>query len=169
MDPYPSQGHTTLISIITDSVSVNFSSKSVYAIQLLVDMAVYGDYGNVKVRDISERQGVSAKYLEGIVSVLGKAGIVKGERGPQGGYRLGMSSRNITVGMVVRAIEGDFSSSPIGRQGGNWVEICISKGLWDRIDVSVKGIIDSVTIEDLADIARRDGLLDVQTEPEYYI
>lgn len=85
---------------------MNFSSKSVYAIQLLVDMAVYGDYGNVKVRDISERQGVSAKYLEGIVSVLGKAGIVKGERGPQGGYRLGMSSRNITVGMVVRAIEG---------------------------------------------------------------
>lgn len=45
----------------------------------------------------------------------------------------------------------------------------MSKGLWDKIDVSVKGIIDSVTIEDLADIARRDGLLDVQTEPEYYI
>ena len=51
---------------------MNFSSKTIYAIQMLVDMAAYEAYGNVKIKDVSNRQGISTKYLEQIISVLAK-------------------------------------------------------------------------------------------------
>lgn len=150
---------------------MNFSSKTIYAIQMLVDMAVYEAYGNVKIKDVSNRQGISTKYLEQIISVLAKAGYVKGERGPQGGYRLGMSSRNMTVGMIVRTIEGKVSSAPTYDASIEcpWIPKCVEKGLWSRIDAAVNEIIDNTTIADLVDLAKKDGMMDILDAPEYYI
>ena len=67
--------------------AVHFSTRTRFAIQMMVDLAAYGTDGNVKIKDMSRRQDISAKYLEQIMTVLNKAGLVKGERGPQGGYR----------------------------------------------------------------------------------
>lgn len=150
---------------------VNFSSKTIYAIQMLVDMATYETYGNVKIKDVSNRQGISTKYLEQIISVLAKAGYVKGERGPQGGYRLGISSGKLTVGMIVRSIEGDVSSAPNIDPSIEcpWIPRCVEKGLWSRIDTVVNEILDNTTIEDLVKLAKEEGMMDAPDSPEYYI
>ena len=150
---------------------VNFSSKTIYAIQMLVDMATYETYGNVKIKDVSNRQGISTKYLEQIISVLAKAGYVKGERGPQGGYRLGISSGNLTIGMIVRSMEGDVSSAPTIDPSIEcpWIPRCVEKGLWSRIDTVVNEILDNTTIEDLVNLAKKEGMMDVPDSPEYYI
>ena len=63
---------------------MNVSTKTRYALRMLVDIAAYQETGKVKIKDISARQDISIKYLEQIVTILSKADIVKGERGPQG-------------------------------------------------------------------------------------
>ena len=81
--------------------SVIVSTKSRYALRMLVDIAAFQDAGKVKIKDISSRQDISVKYLEQIISVLSKSDIVKGERGPQGGYVLTRPASKITVAEVV--------------------------------------------------------------------
>ena len=82
-----------------------------------------------------------------------------------------MSSRNMTVGMIVRTIEGEVSSAPTYDASIEcpWIPKCVEKGLWSRIDAAVNEIIDNTTIADLVDLAKKDGMMDVLDAPEYYI
>ncbi len=152
--------------------AVHFSTRTRFAIQMMVDLAAYGTDGNVKIKDMSRRQDISAKYLEQIMTVLNKAGLVKGERGPQGGYRLGISPDRITAGAVVRLMEGSGNPSQSesgGRAECPWISKCVDMGLWSIIDRSVDEILDGTTIADLVDLARKKGLIDAPDRPEYFI
>lgn len=151
---------------------MHFSTRTRFAIQMMVDLAMYEKDGNVKIKDISRRQDISVKYLEQIITVLNKAGLVKGERGPQGGYRLGMRADRITTGQIVRLMEGSAGSAgdSIGSKAESpWIAKCVDLGLWRRIDESVDSILDGTTIEDLIDFAKREGLVDALDSPEYFI
>lgn len=137
---------------------------------MMVDLAANGTENNVKIKDISRRQDISAKYLEQIITVLNKGGLVKGERGPQGGYRLGMSADRITAGAVVRLMEGADQPAQVESNAEcPWIAKCVDMGLWSIIDRSVDEILDSTTIEDLVELARRKGLIDALDRPEYFI
>lgn len=137
---------------------------------MMVDLATYEADGNVKIKDISRRQDISVKYLEQIITALNKAGFVKGERGPQGGYRLGMRPDKITAGMIVRLMEGNGSASAQeGRAECPWIAKCVDMGLWSKIDEAVDAILDGTTIADLIDLARREKLMDLLDGPEYFI
>lgn len=151
---------------------VYFSTRTRFAIQMMVDLATYEADGNVKIKDISRRQDISVKYLEQIITVLNKAGLVKGERGPQGGYRLGMRADKITAGMIVRLMEGNGGTSGSAQESKAecpWIAQCVDMGLWSRIDKDVDAILDGTTIEDLIDLARREHLMDRLDGPEYFI
>lgn len=151
--------------------NVHFSTRTRFAIQMMVDMAAYESDGNVKIKDISRRQNISVKYLEQIITVLSKAGLVKGERGPQGGYRLGVRPDSITAGAIVRLMEGDQQEPASSDAGAEcpWIAQCVNLGLWARIDESVDSILDGTTISDLIEFARKEGLMDLVDSPEYYI
>lgn len=137
---------------------------------MMVDMSLYQVYGNVKIKDISKRQDISVKYLEQIITSLSKAGYVKGERGPQGGYRLGMDAKDITAGMIVRLMEGGTAPAPcIKGEACPRASECATTNLWRRISEAVDEILDSTTIEDLAEDAKRQNIVTILDSPEYYI
>ncbi|SEW16220.1 RrF2 family transcriptional regulator [[Clostridium] fimetarium] len=130
------------------------STKGRYALRLMLDLAIHGKVDLVRIRDISERQDISDKYLEQIVSTLNKAGFVKSIRGPQGGYRLTREPEQYTVGMILRLTEGSLApvacleddENQCARQGD-----CVTLLLWKKLDDAIKGVVDNVTLADLVD------------------
>ena len=89
---------------------MKFSTKSRYALRLMAELARYAPGTTVSLKEISERQQLSLKYLEQIVTPLARVGLVKSERGSQGGYRLTKAPADYTAGEILRAIEGSVSA-----------------------------------------------------------
>lgn len=149
---------------------MQLSTRTRYALRMMVDMTLYEAYGNVKIKDISKRQDISVKYLEQIITTLSKAGYVRGERGPQGGYRLGMDPKDITAGMIVRLMEGGTAPAPCAKgEDCPRASECVTSDLWKRISAAVDEILDSTTIADLAENARKQNLVTIVDSPEYFI
>ena len=87
---------------------MKISTKGRYAVRVMLDLAVHNTGEYIKVKKIAERQEISEKYLEQIISVLNKAGYVKSTRGAQGGYRIAGDPEDYTVGMILRLTEGNL-------------------------------------------------------------
>jgi Rrf2 family protein len=91
---------------IKEGERMKISTKGIYGLKALVDLGINSVNESVTLKSISERQKISESYLEQIFSTLSKKGIVKSRKGAQGGYTLGDSAANITVGDILRALEG---------------------------------------------------------------
>ena len=81
---------------------MKISTKGRYALRLMIDLATNDDGNPIRIKDVAERQNISDKYLEQIISALNKAGFVRSVRGPQGGYSLKKKPEDYTVGMILR-------------------------------------------------------------------
>ena len=132
---------------------MKISTKGRYAIKLMLDLALYSKGQPVKIKEIAKRQGISEKYLEQIVTPLARVGLVKSERGSQGGYRLTKAPADYTAGEILRAIEG--SVAPIPCLGSETNECpmsdqCFTLPFWAGLDDVINQYIDSVTLEQLA-------------------
>ena len=90
-------------------MAVKISTRGRYALRLMLDLALHDTGEYISLRDISARQEISVKYLEQIVTVLGRAGLVRSVRGPQGGYRLSKAPADYTAGEILRTIEGSLA------------------------------------------------------------
>ena len=98
---------------------MKFSTKSRYALRLMAELARYAPGTTVSLKEISERQNLSLKYLEQIVTPLARVGLVKSERGSQGGYRLTKAPADYTAGEILRAIaDGHRMKLPEKRRNG---------------------------------------------------
>ena len=129
---------------------MKISTKGRYALRVMIDLAVNdkGDY--VSLKDISNRQEVSLKYLEQIMAMLNKAGYVKSTRGNNGGYRLAKSPEEYKVGDILRKTEGDFA--PIACVNGEECgkrENCKTFKFWQGLDNVINEYVDSKTLADL--------------------
>ena len=108
----------------------------------MLDLAEH-DFGEpVSLKDIAVRQEISEKYLEQVVSLLNKAGLVRSIRGPQGGYRLVRKPYDYKVGEILRMTVSCFAKDGDGEEDASMI-------LWKRIDDAVSSVIDTVTLEDL--------------------
>jgi Rrf2 family cysteine metabolism transcriptional repressor len=107
----------------------------------------------VAIHTIAERQNISGKYLEQLIAPLKKAGLIKSIRGAQGGYILGRSAAEITVGDVIRVLEGPIAPvdcvSEVNPDDCNRAEYCVTKQVWSRLRDSISEVLDAYTIEDL--------------------
>ena len=132
---------------------MKFSTKSRYALRLMAELARYAPGTTVSLKEISERQNLSLKYLEQIVTPLARVGLVKSERGSQGGYRLTKAPADYTAGEILRAIEGSVAPIPcLGSETNEcpmW-EQCFTLPFWAGLDEVINQYIDSVTLEQLA-------------------
>ncbi len=131
---------------------MKISTKGRYALQLMLDLAVYNTGEPISLKDISKRQGISEKYLEQIISVLNKAGYVRSQRGAQGGYMLKMEPKDYTVGMILRLTEGDLA--PVDCVGNNDYpcekkEACVNVRIYQKIYEAINSVIDNITLEDM--------------------
>ena len=131
---------------------MRISTKGRYALRLMLDLAINENGKPIRIKDISERQEISDKYLEQIIAILTKAGYVRSVRGPQGGYNLSKQPREYTVGSILRLTEGSLCPVPCLDDEVNKCEReneCVTVILWKKIDDAIKGVVDNVTLEDL--------------------
>ena len=134
---------------------MKISTKGRYAVRLMLDLALHNTGECIKVKEIAERQSVSEKYLEQIISVLNKAGYVRSIRGPQGGYVLQRTPEEYTVGMILRLTEGSLSPVECVEDGAmgkcDMESSCVTRMLWKKIDDAINGVVDNVTLADLVE------------------
>lgn len=131
---------------------MKISTRGRYALRLMIDIGMNDKDNPVRIKDIAQRQDISEKYLEQIVSVLNKAGYVRSSRGPQGGYRLARAPKDYTVGDILTLIEGSLApvaclDTPVNECPRE--AFCPTLILWKKIDDAVHGVVDSITLEDL--------------------
>lgn len=131
---------------------MKISTKGRYALRLMLDIALNDAKTPVRIKDIAERQQISDKYLEQIVSSLNKAGFVKSLRGPQGGYRLTKKPEEYTVGMILRLIEGSLAPvACLDDDVNNCVRAdrCPTLILWEKLYEAISEVVDNITLADL--------------------
>jgi Rrf2 family transcriptional regulator, cysteine metabolism repressor len=123
---------------------MTISVKGEYALQALLDLSAQKPGEPVKIADIAARQKIPQKFLELILSNLKHGGFVESRRGAEGGYLLARSAESLTVGEVVRFIEGSQSRGRGKRKPeGPFTH------MWDRVDRAVSEVIDQTTFADL--------------------
>ena len=147
---------------------MKISTKGRYGLRALVDMAIYSGNVSVSLGSIAERQNISIKYLEQVFSQLRKADIVKSIKGSQGGYAIADKPENITVGTILRALEGELSITDEEEEEDKLGSIpySIKKLLWDKLNVNINNIVDSITLEELAEDYKKTNSADMSM---YYI
>ncbi|NLL00342.1 MAG: Rrf2 family transcriptional regulator [Clostridiales bacterium] len=141
------------------------STKGRYGLRAMIDLALYSQNDLVPLVSIAERQDISKSYLEQVFSALRKAGLVTSIKGAQGGYVLASDAEDITVGMILRALEGDLSVVPSEDViNTNRIESYIRSNIWQKVDEKVFSFIDSITLKDIL-----DDYLNMDPSPMYYI
>ncbi|MBQ2663047.1 MAG: Rrf2 family transcriptional regulator [Clostridia bacterium] len=131
---------------------MKISTKGRYALRLMLDIAIHGSDTNVSIRDVAERQDISVKYLEQIVSMLVRVGYLRSIRGAQGGYRLAGKPSEYTVGDVLRITEGSLAPVSCLDDKENLCERageCVTLKLWEGLYDVINKYVDSITLEDL--------------------
>lgn len=118
----------------------------------------------VRIKEVSNCQDISAKYLEQIMIVLKRAGFVDSLRGPHGGYTLLKDPEDITVGSVIRAMEGDLSIECVSTNGASCERsaVCKSHLLWNMIDEAVSEIVDRISLADMVRWDSKSRIIDVE-------
>lgn len=138
---------------------LKLSTKGRYGLRALIDLAQYSSGGPVSTASISARQDISERYLEQLMSMMKKAGLVKSIRGAGGGYVLAKEMCEISVGDVLRALEG--SLEPVDCAGlesegmCSASDSCVAKYVWQRINESINRTVDEIRLDQLVDQSRR--------------
>ncbi|MGB0920378.1 MAG: RrF2 family transcriptional regulator [Alphaproteobacteria bacterium] len=138
---------------------MRLSRKMLYAVEAVVDVAYNARPDPVQSKDITARQGIPQRYLEQVMQQLVKAGILKGVRGPKGGYRLARERRRITVGEIVRVVGAIDAADEVPEADGSDLSCAVVRPLWQELEVSMMERLDAITVEDLCRRAREQGVL----------
>ena len=134
---------------------MKISTRGRYALRTMVDLAQHGGEGLVTLKDVAARQDLSQKYLEQIVTQLSKAGLVKGTRGPQGGYKLARDPRDYTVAEILEQVEGSLAPVECLEAETNTCERCSSCATIDMWTGLYKVVTDYLGNITLADVVQR--------------
>ncbi len=133
-------------------ICLKISTKGRYALRLMLDLALCEKDKYIALKDIAERQQISVKYLEQIISVLGHAGYVRSVRGTGGGYMLAKEPKDYTVGMILRLTEGSLAPVSCLENETNTcprADQCVTLSVWEKLYDAINGVVDSITLEDL--------------------
>lgn len=140
---------------------MKLSTKGRYGLRALLDMAIYQNNGPVTLNNIAERQGISEGYLEQLMMPLKRAGIVRSVRGAQGGYLLSKDPKDVTVGEIIRVLEGPIA--PVACVNEDFPEVCERSGscvtrlVWEKVRDSISEVLDSFTLEGLVQESKKLG------------
>lgn len=142
---------------------MRLSTKGRYGLRAMLDIAQKQESGPVAIHTIAERQNISGRYLEQLLIPLKQAGLVKSVRGAQGGYILGKNPAQITVGDIIRILEGPIAPvdcvSEVNPDECIRAEKCVTRQVWSRLRDSISNILDSYTLEDLVNESLVDQIV----------
>ncbi|HAX50796.1 RrF2 family transcriptional regulator [Muricomes intestini] len=149
---------------------MKLSTKGRYGLRALIDLAQYSGNEPVSITSIAGRQEISERYLEQLMALLKKEGLVKSIRGASGGYVLAKDLSEISVGDVLRALEG--SLDPVECSGLNpdegckAADVCVTKYVWQRINDSINQTVDEMRLDQLVEEQKRMGSHDMQGQTD---
>ena len=131
---------------------MKLSTKGRYSVTAMLDLAIHDKAGPVTLGDISQCQGISLSYLEQLFSSLRKSGLVKGVRGPGGGYRLAKPASEISIAQIITAVDESVDITNChGKgdcQGG---ERCLTHELWADLSDRLYNFLDNITLAQFVD------------------
>ena len=122
------------------------STRGRYALRVMIDLAEHIGSSYIPLKDIAERQQISEKYLESIVKILVRNGLLDALRGKGGGYRLNRSPAEYTVGSILRLTEGSLAPVACLEEEA----YCRTLPMWQKLDRLVNDFFDGYTLADLA-------------------
>lgn len=128
------------------------STKGRYALRVMIDLAEHSSGGYIPLKDIAERQDISEKYLESIVVLLSKAGLLEGLRGKGGGYKLTKRPEQYTAGSILKLTEGTMAPVACLEDRANScprASECRTLPMWEKLNSQLEQFFEGVTIADL--------------------
>ena len=143
---------------------MKISTKSRYGIIALIDLVINSEYGSVTLKAISERQNISERYLEQIFSLLRKSGLIIGKKGAQGGYTLTKHTNEITIGEILKVLEGDLLLIDVKEYEANEMEGFVNREIWSEINKKINDYFESITLEEIVNKYKKE-----KVEIVYYI
>lgn len=132
---------------------MRISTRSRYGTRMMLDIALHSTDGPVRIQDVADRQGLSIKYLEKLIRVLKDGGFIKSKRGPKGGHMPAKPLERITVGAVVRILEGDGQLVQCSGDESCCVNepMCLTRRVWKAAANAMFEKLESITFADLVD------------------
>ena len=134
---------------------MKLSTKGRYGVRMLLDLALHQGEGQRTLKEVSEAQNISQKYMSRLLPKLVRAGIVKSARGVDGGYQLCKEPAEITFLQIVEVMEGPICLTPCVKDSScQRFDICPATDIWKRISGSMREVLAHVTLQDLLDSAK---------------
>lgn len=128
------------------------STKGRYALRIMLDLAQHRQDGFVPLSEISRRQNVSVKYMEAIVAMLSRAGMLASQRGKDGGYCLRQAPDQYTVDEILRLTEGSIAPvACVEHSACQQADACLTLPMWQQLDKRIHDYLQGVTLQDLLD------------------
>jgi Rrf2 family iron-sulfur cluster assembly transcriptional regulator len=129
---------------------MRLTTKGRYAVTAMLDIALHRQRGPISVVDIAERQGLSAAYLEQLLSKLKKAGLLTSVRGPGGGYQLDRDLASINVSSIITAVgDGVDATRCHGSADCQDGVMCLTHDLWSDLSAEIDGFLTGISLADL--------------------
>ncbi len=132
---------------------MKISTKGRYALRLMLDLAQQLPTEYVSIKSVATRQGISEKYLEQIIKMLSKSGLVESTRGKSGGYRLTRTPENYTVGEILRVTEGSLAPVSCLEEEHHCenCDDCVTYEIWQNVLDAINEVVDSITLSYLVE------------------
>lgn len=132
---------------------MKISARSRYATRILIDLAMNDDDAPVRTTYISERTGITVQFIEQILKPLRQAELVVSKRGATGGYHLNKPATEISLGEIVRVMEGSLSVTDCCDDADlcTRADICLTRDAWKRISTALANALDSIKLSDIID------------------
>jgi len=161
--------YTLLITLVNKEVkSMKLSTRGRYATRALLDLAFHQEEEPVLLKDIAQRQQISLRYLEHLITPLVTAGIIRSTRGVRGGVWLAKPPQEIKLSEVIRLLEG--SIAPVDCINNPEVcirsEFCVTRDIWSELKKAMDDVLESITLQNLVERQKRKRLPD---QVMYYI
>lgn len=132
---------------------MRLSTRGHYGLKAMFDLAQHYGSEPIPLKTVAERQNISDNYLEQLIAILRKAGLVKSVRGAQGGYILARDPSSITVGDIIRAMEGPIAPvdcvSEVEPAECDNADFCITRTVWARVRDRLAEVMDSISLADM--------------------
>ncbi len=130
---------------------MKLSTKGRYGTRLMLDLALNYGNGPVLLKDVAERQEISEKYLGHLITPLKAAGLINSSRGAHGGYILARPPEQISLGEVIRAVEGNLSlvECTAAPDVCHRVNFCVTRDIWNEMRNKMMETLESTTLQDM--------------------
>ena len=136
---------------------MKLSTRGRYGTRFMLDLALHYGRGPLLLREISDRQEISIKYLEQLIPPLKAAGLVKSTRGPHGGYQLGRPPSEIALLEIIRVLEGSTSVTECVEDPDSCSRstACVTREVWGEVSGKIEEVLEAVTLERMVERHRR--------------